>query len=67
LDAYLQATFRKLGYNYNIFVYALLDFDLFVSDLKLKFALPDKNAFNKFCEANPGKQTEICDEFYNAE
>jgi hypothetical protein len=42
----------------------VLDFDLFVSDLKLKFAIPDTNAFNKFCEANLGKQTEICEEFY---
>jgi hypothetical protein len=58
---------RVLGfskYNRSRFVYALLDFDLFVSDLKLKFALPDTNAFNKFCEANLGKQTEICDEYY---
>jgi len=51
-------------YNISRFVYALLDFDLFVSDLKLKFALPDTNAFNKCCDANLGKQTEICDEFY---
>jgi hypothetical protein len=35
-----------------------------VSDLKLKFALPDTNAFNKCCEANLGKQTDICDEVY---
>jgi len=32
--------------------------------LKLKFALPDTNAFNKFCEANLGKPTKILDEFY---
>jgi hypothetical protein len=58
---------RKLGlskYNRSRFVYALLDYNLYVSDLKLQFALPDTNAFNKFCEANLGKQTEICDEFY---
>jgi hypothetical protein len=44
--------------------YKTLDFDLFVSDFKLKFTLPDTNAFNKCCEANLGKQPEICDEFY---
>jgi hypothetical protein len=58
---------RVLGlskFNRSRFVYALLDFDLFVSDLKQKFALPDTFAFDKFCEANLVKQTEICDEFY---
>jgi hypothetical protein len=68
LDKLESVNFKRvLGlskYNRSRFVYALLDFDLFVSDLKLKFALPDTNAFNKFCEANLGKQTEICDEFY---
>jgi hypothetical protein len=44
-------------HNRSRFVYALLDFDLFVSDLKQKFALPDTNAFNTFCEANLVKQT----------
>jgi hypothetical protein len=35
-----------------------------VSNIKLKFALPDTRTFTKFCEANLRKQTELCDEFY---
>jgi hypothetical protein len=56
---------RVLGlskYNRSRFVFALLDFDLFVSDFKQKLALPETIAFEKFCEANLVKQTEICDE-----
>jgi hypothetical protein len=57
---------RVLGlskHNRSRFVYALLDFDLFVSDLKQKFALPDIYAFNIFCEANLVKQTEYAETF----
>jgi hypothetical protein len=58
---------RVLGlskYNRSRFVYAMLDFNLFFTDLRLKFAVLDTNALNKICEANLEKQNDISDEFY---
>jgi hypothetical protein len=43
----------------------MLDIYLYVSELKLKFALPDTNAFIPFFEANLGKKTDISGEFYS--
>jgi hypothetical protein len=44
-------------YNRSRFVYAMFEIYLCVSELKLKFALPDTNAFIQFCEANLEKYT----------
>jgi hypothetical protein len=43
------------------FVYELVDTDLFVSDLKLKFSLPETEVYNKFCEQKSMNKLGIID------
>jgi hypothetical protein len=44
-----------------------VDTDLFVSDLKLKFSLPETEAYNKFHEEKSINKLSIIDEIYDTE
>jgi hypothetical protein len=50
--------------NLSRYTYEILDTDLFVNDLKIKFKLSDTKSYEKFFEAMLIKKTEVRDEFY---
>jgi hypothetical protein len=49
------------------YVYELVGEDLFVTDLKNRFNLPDTNVYLKFCEEKAKNKNSICAEFYQIE
>jgi hypothetical protein len=64
---YLKRVLGLSKYIRSRFVYELVDTDLFVSDLKLKFSLPETEVYNKFCEQKSMNKLGIIDEFYDTE
>jgi hypothetical protein len=64
---YLKRVLGLSKYIRSRFVYELVDTDLFVSDLKLKFSLPETEVYNKFCEEKSMNKIGIVDEFYDTE
>lgn len=64
---YLKRVMGLSKYNRSRYVYELADTDLFVSDLKIKFSLPDTQAYVKFYERKCMNKLEIVDEFYETE
>jgi Reverse transcriptase (RNA-dependent DNA polymerase)/Endonuclease-reverse transcriptase len=64
---YLKRVLGLSKYIRSRFVYELVDTDLFVSDLKLKFSLPETEAYKKFHEQKSMNKLSIIDEFYETE